>query len=260
MAQAIVRGLLKQGTPPEKIFCISKSGTTARQFAESTGIQCLDSPARLIESCDCLVLAFKPHQLQELRSELTAVENQLVLSVLAGTSLQKLRDHLPGAQAIVRTMPNTPGRIGHGMTAFCCDESLSESMVSATRSILTSLGQVVKMDESLMDVFTAVAGSGPAYVFEFIAALAEAGEAQGLSSDDALNIAKQTVFGAACLARESDEHPESLRDQVTSKGGTTQAGLESMANGQFRELIQNTVKAARERSIEMGKNQPNQAR
>ena len=104
-----------------------------------------------------------------------------------------------------------------------------------------------------MDVHTAVAGSGPAYVFEFIAALAEAGQAEGLDEAMALQMAKQTVFGSAALAKQAEEHPEELRNQVTSKGGTTQAGLEAMAAGEFRTLIRNTVRAAKERSIEMGK-------
>lgn len=254
MAKAMVRGLLKSGCLAENIFCISKSGTTAKLFAEETGIQHLDTSKELINACDCLVLAFKPHQLEELKDELEAANNTVIVSVLAAISLAKLRLALPLAKNVVRTMPNTPGKVGQGITAFCTEDTSSQELELSITTILNSLGEVIQIEETLMDSFTAVAGSGPAYVFEFIAALASAGEKEGLPSDLALAIAKQTVLGAAYLAKEANDHPEELRNQVTSKGGVTQAGLKALSDGNFRSLICKTVKAAKVRSIEMGKN------
>lgn len=237
----------------ENISCISSSGISSQQFAAETGVRSLKNYTELISECDYLVLAFKPFQLETLTAELKSVTCETVLSVLAGTKLEKLNQYCPNARSVIRTMPNTPGRIGEGITAYCTDGPLPETEKTELEQILASLGHVVEIDEPLMDVFTAVAGSGPAYLFEFIAALAEAGEKEGLASDMALSMAKQTIFGAAALAKGSDEHPQALRDQVTSKGGTTAAGLTVMAEGKFRDLIHNTVKAAKNRSIEMGK-------
>lgn len=250
----MMRGLIANDVfLAEQISCISKSGTSSQQFAAETGICALKNHAELISQCDYLVLAFKPFQLETLTAELNSVTCKTVLSVLAGTQLEKLNQYCPNAQSVIRTMPNTPGRIGEGITAYCTDAPLTETEKTELQQILASLGDVVEIDEALMDVFTAVAGSGPAYLFEFIAALAEAGEKEGLPSDMALSMAKQTIFGAAALAKEADEHPDILREQVTSKGGTTAAGLNVMTEGKFRDLIHRTVKAAKSRSIEMGR-------
>lgn len=256
MASAMMRGLIaKQVVKPEQIYCISEFGRGAGAFAAETGAHSLgNASGDLIAVSDILVLAFKPHQLETQAETVSKINNRLVLSILAGTSLAKLKQSIPHAGTIVRTMPNTPGRIGEGITAFCTEQELSDSDKKSLHAILGSLGEVVEIDEKLMDVHTAVAGSGPAYVFEFIAALAEAGEKEGLTPGMAMQLAKQTVLGAATLAKQAEEHPEELRNQVTSKGGTTQAGLETMCAGNFRKLIHETVRAAKRRSIEMGGN------
>lgn len=250
-----MRGLISRRVlKPEQIYCISEFGRGAGAFARETGAHSMGNSSQdLIEASDILVLAFKPQQLDTQAEAVRRINNRLVLSILAGTSLQKLTRSCPNAGTLVRTMPNTPGRIGEGITAFSTREPLQDSDKETLRAILGSLGEVVEIRESLMDVYTALAGSGPAYVFEFIAALAEAGEKEGLSKDMAMQVAKQTVFGAAALAKQADESPEVLRNQVTSKGGTTQAGLEAMASTGFREILHRTIRAAKDRSIEMGK-------
>ncbi|MDA0349186.1 MAG: pyrroline-5-carboxylate reductase [Verrucomicrobia bacterium] len=255
MASAMMRGLIsKQVVKPEQIYCISEFGRGAGAFAKETGANSLgNSSEDLIEASDILVLAFKPQQLDTQAEAVQKINNRLVLSILAGTSLEKLARAIPNAGTLVRTMPNTPGRISEGITAYCSNKTLEDSDKEILKAVLGSLGQVFQIDESMMDVHTAVAGSGPAYVFEFIAALAEAGTQEGLPPEMALQIAKQTVFGAAALAKQAEEHPEELRNQVTSKGGTTQAGLEAMSSANFREMIRDTVRAAKLRSIEMGK-------
>ena len=255
MASAMMRGLINQNVvKPDQIYCISEFGRGAGAFAKETGANtCGNSSSDLIAASDILVLAFKPNQLETQAEQVATINNRLVLSILAGTSLEKLHKHIPNAGTIVRTMPNTPGRVGKGITAYCSQEPLSESDRESLIAILGSLGEVIEIEESLMNVHTAVAGSGPAYVFEFIAALAEAGEKEGLTPEMALRSAKQTVLGAATLAQQAEEHPEELRNQVTSKGGTTAAGLQVMSDANFRQIIEETVKAAKNRSIEMGK-------
>ena len=252
MAKAMMIGLVDQAVyPPHHIYCISKSRTSAQVFAKQTGVSALKDSSDLKEKSGVLVLAFKPFQLDELQPELVNIKDALVLSLLAGASVRSLKWYCPNAKAVVRAMPNTAGRIGKGITAFCGARDLGADMREIILSILNPLGQTIEIEEGLMDVFTAVAASGTGYVFEFIAALKEAGEKEGLSAELALQTAKQTVYGAASLAKESAESPEELRDQVTSKGGTTQAGLEQMAAGGFRDLIHDTVKAAKARSMEM---------
>jgi pyrroline-5-carboxylate reductase len=255
MASAMMRGLIsKQVVKPKQIYCISEFGRGAGAFAAETGANSLGNSWKdLKEASDILVLAFKPQQLDTQAEAVKQINNRMVLSILAGTNLEKLHKSIPNAGTLVRVMPNTPGRIGEGISAFCTEKPLPNNDKDILRAILGSLGEVLEIEENLMDVYTAVAGSGPAYVFEFIAALADAGQKEGLAEEMALQMAKQTVFGAAALAKQADEHPEELRNQVTSKGGTTQAGLEAMAAGNFRKMIQETVRAAKNRSIEMGK-------
>ncbi len=253
MAKAMMLGLIERGGhAPQQICCISKSGTSAREFARQTGVLALGNSSELMEKSGAIVLAFKPFQLDDLRPELGKIEGALVLSLLAGKSLQTLQSCCPGAGAVIRTMPNTPGRIGKGITAYCGAGKIPAEARATLLSILDPLGKTIEIDEKLMDVFTAVASSGVGFAFEFMAALEEAGAKEGLSADMALKLARQTVYGSASLAAESAAPPEVLRDQVTSKGGTTQAGLEQLAAGGFRPLIHAAVKAAKARSIEMG--------
>ncbi len=253
MGKAMMLGLIDRGGhSPQQICCISKSGTSARVFARQTGVLALENSSELIDKSDSLVLAFKPFQLDDMRPELGKIEGAMVLSLLAGKSLQTLRSCCPGAGALIRTMPNTPGRIGKGITAYCGAGQIPAGARETLLSILNPLGKTIEIEEKLMDVFTAVASSGVGFAFEFMAALEEAGVKEGLSAEMALKLARQTVYGAASLAAESAAPPEALRDQVTSKGGTTQAGLEQLATGRFRPLIHAAVEAAKARSIEMG--------
>ncbi len=249
MAKAMMQGLIDRGGhSPQKIYCISKSGASARAFARQSGVLALRNSSELIEKSGVLILAFKPFQLDDLRSELGRIEGVPVLSLLAGKSLQVLRSCCPKAKALIRTMPNTAGSIGKGATAYCGEGEIPAETRGTLLTILNPMGYTIEIDEKLMDVFTAVASSGVGFVFEFMAALKEAGEKEGLSADMALKLARQTVYGAASLAVESSAPPEALRDQVTSKGGTTQAGLEHLAAGGLRPLIHGAVKAAKARS------------
>ena len=253
MAKAMMRGLMDRGGfSPQELCCISRSGASAREFARQTGVQAFPNSSELIHKAGMLVLAFKPYQLEDLRPELGKIEDAMVLSLLAGKSLPTLRSCCPKAKAVIRTMPNTPGRIGMGVTAYCGEGQLTGETRETLLSVLRPLGKTVEIEEDLMDVFTAVASSGVGFAFEFISALQEAGEREGLSGEMALQLAKQTVHGAGSLAVASDEAPDTLRDQVTSKGGATQAGLEQMAAGGFRPLVHAAVKASKARSIEMG--------
>ena len=254
MASAMVDGLLAKGTAPASLACLSGSGKTAAALSARTGISNTGDLPVLLRDADALVLSCKPQQLAALDprlADLTA--GKLVLSVLAGKKLERLAQVFPRARNLVRSMPNTPGQIGAGITGWAAREPLSVPDRALVDRILGALGKTVIVEESQLDALTAVSGSGPAYVFEFAAALRDAGVAAGLSREVVYQLAVETLLGASKLMAQSPADAETLRNQVTSPNGTTYAGLMQMEAGNFRRLIQQTVAAAKSRSEELSR-------
>jgi pyrroline-5-carboxylate reductase len=256
MASAIVGGLVSsKAARPVQIACIGGADDTARTLAAVTGITATGDITTLLAGADVVVLACKPQQLTDLDAslaELTA--GKLVLSILAGKRLTRLSLTFPRARNVVRAMPNTPGQIGAGITAWSALQPLAPADLATVDAILGSLGQVVAVNESQLDAVTGLSGSGPAYVFEFAAALRDAGEAAGLPRADAYRLAVETILGSARLmARQAQVEPEELRNQVTSPNGTTYAGLKRMEAHKFREMIRDTVLTATARSVELAR-------
>jgi pyrroline-5-carboxylate reductase len=255
MASAIVRGLLEeQHYAPAEIACTGGSGFSASKLAKKTGILYFPDITEAIHQADAVVIACKPQKFQEIDDALaSAAEGKLVLSVLAGTPISRLSEKFAQARNIIRTMPNTPGQIGAGVTAFAALHPLNEDDQEIVENILGSLGNFHEVDETDLDAVTAVSGSGPAYVFEFAAALSDAGVSAGLNQELATSLAIDTLLGAAMLMAESDESPEALRNAVTSPGGTTAAGLKVLSDNDLRSLITKVVAAAKARSLELAK-------
>lgn len=255
MASAFVDGLLDQrAAQPKDLACYGGADATAATLATRTGIQNAASIDELLAGADTLVVAFKPQHLADADprfAELTA--GKLVISILAGKKLASLARVFSRARNLVRTMPNTPGQIGAGITAWCSREPLAETDRQMVERILGALGKSVAVAENEMDAITAVSGSGPAYVFEFAAALRDAAMAAGLQPDVAHQLTVQTLLGSAQLLAKKNVEPETLRNQVTSPNGTTYAGLQRMAARDFRGMIRETVAAAKARSEELSK-------
>jgi pyrroline-5-carboxylate reductase len=251
MASAIVRGLLEKGHyAPEEIACTCGNDPSGASLAEATGIQYLEDITPALYEAEAVVLACKPQQFAALSPELAgAASGNLVLSILAGTRLERLRQKFDRARNIVRTMPNTPGQIGAGVTAFSPLRALSEKDTVIVENTLSSLGNFHEVDEFDLDAVTALSGSGPAYVFEFAAALREAGRNCGLDEGLAEALAIDTLLGAAMLLADGGDTPEALRDAVTSPGGTTAAALKVLDSGDFRGLIDRALAAAKARSL-----------
>lgn len=206
---------------------------------------------------DLIVLAMKPQMLPDSLPGLKAIchDETVFLSIAAGITMQKLKDHLGADRAIIRTMPNTPAAIGKGITAMIFDDQVSAEMRLLTRQMMAVIGDVVDLDdEADMDVVTAVSGSGPAYVFLMREALESAAITAGLKPELAAKLAAATLSGAADLMEESQESPSQLRINVTSPAGTTQAALDVLMDedGLFP-LMTKAVIAARDRSKELGK-------
>ena len=255
MAGAMVGGLLAKGAAkPDDLACIGGDDNTAQELSRRTGISAAADLPALLKGADLLVLACKPQQLaglDRILAKLTA--DKLVLSILAGKRLARLAQSFPQARNIVRAMPNTPGQIGAGITAWSALHPLAGQDRAMIDTVLGSLGKVLTVPETDLDAVTGLSGSGPAFVFEFVAALREGGIAAGLSREASALLAQETVLGAARLLAESRSEPEALRDQVTSPNGTTFAGLKQMEAGGFRALLKDTVVTAKVRSEELSR-------
>lgn len=224
---------------------------------KNAGVACYADLAALPASfkADIIVFAVKPQQLAE---TLPAYRERfgitpLYISIAAGKSLSFFTGHL-GAQArVVRTMPNTPAMVGEGMTALCAAATIQPADKAMAETLMAAVGKTVWIDdESQMDAVTALSGSGPAYVFLFLDALVKAGVAAGLSQSAAHSLAMQTLYGSLALARESDKTLDELRRNVTSPGGTTEAALRVLMQGDALEkLVGDAVAAAAKRSREL---------
>lgn len=254
MASAMVDGLIRQGHSAANLSCTCGDDPTGPALARRTGIRYTPALAELMAEADVLVLACKPQQFDGLSPELASLAcGRLVLSILAGTRLERLQAKFPQARNVVRAMPNTPGQIAAGITGFAVAGALTPVDQSLTEGVLGALGAVEMVPEALLDTVTAVSGSGPAYVFEFTAALSAAAEAAGLDPAAATRFARATVIGAAKLMDVTGTDVEELRNQVTSPGGTTAAALDQMAADDLRGLVQRGVFAAKARSEELGR-------
>ncbi len=255
LASAIVRGLLaKQVCAPADLACTSKGGVTGAKLAADTGITFEPDLPRLLAGADAVVVAFKPQSLAGADPRLAGLTaGKLVISVLAGKKLARLALAFPGARNIVRTMPNTPAAIGAGITPWCALAPLTPADRAVVGQLLGALGQFLELGEEHMDAVTALSAGGPAFLFEFVGALRDAGVAAGLPRATARKLAVETVLGSARLLARDGGEPEALRDKVVSPNGTTFAGLQVMAARQFRETIRETILAGTRRAGELSR-------
>jgi pyrroline-5-carboxylate reductase len=255
MASAMVGGLLaRQALAAAELACLGGADPTGADLAARTGITLAGSADELLAGADTLVLAFKPQNLADADPRLGELAaGRLVLSILAGKRLARLRQAFPRARNIVRCMPNTPAQIGAGITAWCAQEPLTAGDRATVGTLLGALGKAIELPEAQLDAVTGLSGSGPAYVFEFAAALREAGVAAGLAPEAAEALAVETLLGSARLLERRKLPPEQLRDEVVSPKGTTYAGLQRMQARDFRGLIRETVLAATARSEELSR-------
>ena len=252
MGTALLTGWLAAGVPPGSVWVIEPNPT---DWLKGTGVHLNQGiPA----SPAVALLAVKPQMMGAALPALQALGNgaTLFVSIAAGTKIATFEDVLGARTPIVRTMPNTPAMVGRGITALCRNAHVSDADFALARDLMAAVGQVVDLaGEDQIDAVTAVSGSGPAYVFHLIEALAAAGVAEGLAPDVAMRLARATVCGAGELAWRSDESASQLRINVTSPGGTTAAALAVLmdeATG-FPPLLNRAVKAAAERGRELGR-------
>jgi pyrroline-5-carboxylate reductase len=255
MASALIGGLIAKGHDASRISVIEMSAAARERLGARYPVRVTTAPDDAMKGADTLVLAVKPQDMKRALASLgSEVRNALVISVAAGITLDTLSRWLGGHRKIVRCMPNTPGLIGAGITGLYASRDVGEEERKKAETILRAVGEVVWLaDEKLIDPVTAVSASGPAYVFWFIEQLAASAVKLGIPPDDALKLAKQTVLGAALLASSSEDSPETLRRNVTSKGGTTEAALNVFEQEKLAERFMRAVEAASKRGEEMGR-------
>lgn len=258
MAAALISGFIRQGIAADEIWVV-EIDDHARTRLNNYGVNTLSSPTPALKQCDTWILAVKPQQLKEaLQGCETYLSNSLIISIAAGIRTTQLNEWISPASnhtlRIVRAMPNTPALIGEGISGLFAPHPLSEADERQTSRILEAVGKVVWVsEETQLDAVTALSGSGPAYVFLFLEALIQAGKTLGLSELQARQLAVSTFVGASKLAQNSSESLQSLREQVTSKGGTTAAALAIFEAGDIKTIIHHAVHAAHARSITLAK-------
>ncbi len=259
MAEAILRGLTEKQKAEPKLIALLNHTNVSRlsELHDRYGVNTASDPEarnEYIRNADILVLAMKPKDAAAALHEISAVlhPNQLLISVIAGLSIQTISSILNQEIPIVRTMPNTSSTIGLGATGVSFSSGLSEQHKKLALEMFTSIGIAVKVDESQMDIVTGISGCGPAYVYYLMESMIAAGVAGGLSNEEARVLTKQTVLGAANMMNITNEDPAVLRRKVTSPGGATQAAIETLDQFSFSEGIHKAIGRATLRSGEMG--------
>lgn len=255
MATAIAGGIVREGYNSELLKAFDINDAACDNFIKTTKIQTFSSNVEeLINDAEVIFLAVKPQFLSGALSQIEhLLADKLIVSIVAGVSIEKLIE-LTNSNRIVRVMPNTPALIGKGCTGYTVSDLISEEELLFVEQILNTVGISFKLPERLMDAVTALSGSGPAYVFEFIDSLAEGGANCGLPMELALDMAIATCEGATEMLKKTKTHPSVLKDQVTSPGGTTMKALQILEAGQFRQNLIKAIEGACERSKELGRN------
>ena len=255
MGGALLEGWLRQGFDPAHIFVCDPNPPPEMAALIARHRIATGASAELPAKPSVILLAIKPQLIDEVLPSVAPVmgKHTVVLSVAAGRTIASLQRQLPRGAAIVRAMPNTAAAVGHSMTVACANAAVTRDQALECNMLLEAVGQVVWIDEeSLLDVVTAISGSGPAYVYLLTECLAEAGRKAGLDAELANQLARATVEGAGELLRRSDASPAELRANVTSPKGVTAAALEVlMGKGGFQELLSRAVAAAMKRSREL---------
>jgi pyrroline-5-carboxylate reductase len=255
MAAALIEGLIASRTcAPSAIRASDPRADALAALAGRHGFVAAQSNAAAARDADIVVLAVKPQVFAPVLAELAGAlaHGPLVISIAAGVSSTAIEAKLGANLRVVRAMPNTPALVGAGATAIASGTHAGASDLDLAETLFRSVGTVVRVEERYLDAVTALSGSGPAYVFLLVEALAEAGVSAGLPSDVAAALAAQTVYGAGKLLHASSDPPATLRRNVTSPGGTTQAGIERLEARGLREIVTDAVLAAARRGAELG--------
>ncbi len=257
MGTALIEGAIRTGlVAASDVFGCDPFEKSREGFANSTGARVTSSLAEVAAFSETLLLCTKPHDIPSALADavkMAAGQPRLVISIAAGVTLATLEAAAAENFRIIRAMPNTPALVGQGAAGFCLGTRATAEDAAVAGSLLGAVGLSVEVPERLMDAVTGLSGSGPAYVYLIIEALADGGVRAGIPRADAIRLAAQTVLGSAAMVLETGEHPAVLKDMVTSPGGTTIAGLAALEKGGIRSALIEAVTAATRRATELGK-------
>jgi pyrroline-5-carboxylate reductase len=256
MGEALIKGLVAAGRlSPDAIFATDVRLERLKQLGHQYGIQVLGSNPDLVGKADVVLLAVKPQSMATVLAEIApaVTRRHLLISIAAGVSTTRLRQHLSHTVRLIRVMPNTPALVLEGVTAVARAAGLEPGDMETAEQIFGAVGKVVVLDEELMDAVTGLSGSGPAYVALVVESLADGGVKMGLERTTAMTLATQTVLGAARLLLETGAHPGQLKDMVSSPGGTSITGVAALEEGGIRTAFIRAVEQATLRSRELGR-------
>jgi len=254
MAGALVRGLVHAGVCAAKDIAVSDASDLARsRLASQLEVSAADSNAGAVEGADVVLLCVKPGDVAKALEECAAaLDGKLLVSIVAGLSIQRLQTLAGDGVRIIRAMPNAAAQVGKSATAYAGGGGVTEDDLGCAAEIFGAVGLAFPIAEHLLDAITGLSGSGPAYVYLMIEALSDGGVAAGLPRPLAAQLAVQTMIGAAAMVAETKEHPAVLREAVTSPGGTTAVALGVLEAAAMRSALSEAVQAAAERSRELG--------
>jgi pyrroline-5-carboxylate reductase len=256
MGEALIRGLVRGGhVPATRIVASGPRRERLDRLAKDYGIEVTTDNREVVKRCGLVVLAVKPQILDKVLREIgdQMHDGTLVVSIAAGVDTATIEESVAAGVRVVRAMPNVAATVGAAATAISAGKLASEADVQTARALFDAVGITVVLDEIHLDAVTGLSGSGPAYIFLILEALADAGVKVGLSRRDAQRLAAQTVMGSAKLLLDTDEHPGKLKDMVTSPGGTAIAGLHTLEEGGLRTTLINAVETATKRARELGR-------
>lgn len=260
MAEAMIKGLLRQElVKPAQLTAAGPRLQRKEVLIERYNVQATTRNAEAARDRDTIILSVKPQVIDEVLGELRGAlrSRALVLSIAAGVPIRQISDDLAHA-GVVRAMPNTPAQIGEGITVWTATPQVTESQLEHTRAILGALGETVQVGhENYLDMATALSGTGPAYVLLFMEAMIDAGVHMGFSRRISEQLVLQTMHGTIQYARQSPRHPATLRNEVTSPGGTSAEALYHMEKGRLRTVVSRAIWAAYQRSVSLGSQEKN---
>jgi len=255
MGEALIDGLLhSRSSVPENIICSDVKKEKLKTVREKYGITSKTNNPDVVKASDIIIYAIKPQIMTKILKETADFldSSKIIISIAAGVPLSAIESCLNKELRLVRVMPNIAAFVREGASAIATGRHTSEGDLKIAKAVFDSVGKSVIIEESLMDAITGLSGSGPAYIFLIVDALADAGVKMGIARDDALFLSSQTVLGAAKLLMDTKEHPGKLKDKVTSPGGTAIVGLHTLEEGGLRTTLINAVEAATNRAKELG--------
>ncbi|MCK8100704.1 MULTISPECIES: pyrroline-5-carboxylate reductase [Bacillus] len=254
MAEAMINGFLQSGiTKPENIYITNRSNEERlNELKEMYGVRPCRDKSEFFTQTDIVVLAFKPKDAAEsIDSIRSYMKDQLVISVLAGLTIETIQHYFGRKLAVIRVMPNTSAAIRKSATGFSVSAEASQDDITAATALLETIGDATLVEEQHLDAVTAIAGSGPAYLYRYIEAMEKAAQTVGLEEETAKKLILQTMAGATDMLRQSGKQPAQLRREITSPGGTTEAGLRALTEARFEEAIIHCIEETAKRSAEI---------